>query len=390
MTTNYRKINKVINPDYNLQKCDDLINRWSKELMTVFSGECKKDWKPGQHLIVKKDKWDTTRIMVFSTNNALVNSAVELVSYTATTIIAWSNRDRLYFTFYGNRQSPTKYCYFEKIDNKSFLSCNGEGEKVLNYRDFQTESGRTLNENECFNNTGLYGQMIKFYKNDISIKRRGGQARSAKKTAANKAHGFQPTFMCKLDFENSHGWVQDTKSILDSYRIAAGKYGYKKFFSSFKNDIKKGELRLDIGKSVLSVNLLPAKAVGFTQPTININIETCQNLKENKKVLNLEGSSFIVGEVNLTQEQSSKDNILKQDWSMNNVPYCNHYRKYGGCPAVKKIKALIKLNKLLKKSGITKIENDNTSILKEYEIYTKGCPEGYALSIEEWYSYSNK
>jgi DNA-binding Lrp family transcriptional regulator len=32
----------------------------------------------------------------------------------------------------------------------------------------------------------------------------------------------------------------------------------------------------------------------------------------------------------------------------------------------------------------------DASTLKEYEIYTKGCPEGYALSIEEWYSYSNK
>jgi hypothetical protein len=311
MKTNHRKINKVINSDYNLQKCDNLINEWSKELMTVFAGQCIKKWEPGQHLIVKKDKWDTHRIMVFSTNNALINSAVELVPYTPNTIIAWPDRNRLYFSFYGKRQLPTSYNYFEKIDNKSFLAYNGEKEDIFTYRAFQTDIGKTFNENECFNNTSLYGQMIKFFKNDISIKRKGGQAKSAKKTAANKAHGFQPTYMCKLDFENGYGWAQDIKSILDSYKIAAGKYGYKKCFKSFKNDIKKGELHIDNGKSTLSVSLLPAKAVGFTQPTINIinilndvDLNSGLNLKTKK-------SLFIVGGVTPTIEQSSKDNISK-------------------------------------------------------------------------------
>jgi hypothetical protein len=312
--------------NHELNNCNRLANKWGKEFKTIFPEYFEKHWSPGgQHCLFKKNKWDMTRKLIFTSSNALTNIQDDTVNITdkGNTVIAWEqDKDTLFLCHYCHRNNPFEYYKIHKIDNNSFSYSYAGAKKVYNYRPWITEPGKTINELDCYFNCNLVNQMIGYYKNDKSIKSLGGKnkssaiARWSQKRNAIKRWGL--SVIC--DFSCPEAYNREEKTFMDAYKIAVADYGYGKTLKTFTRQIKKGQLTLNhksmdanlvisLKAGSISNNYLLAvqQPIGMSIPTVNE-----ENNIQNSEIPENSGNpyiniKFILG-MDIPKEQAPKDN----------------------------------------------------------------------------------
>jgi hypothetical protein len=195
-------------------------------------------------------------------------------------------------------------------------------EQTVRTFDMRKHKNGETSELDCFLNVSLTALCFWTIKNDKSLKSKGGKQ-------GLKVH---------ICFDNANGYTEEIKTALDAYKIVLKHTEYKKSLSQFHRDFKKNcengkEWQLNSTNGKFNIYLL----------SDDINYKYNSNISNNKSIVNIndmetEKQLFIVNVMN-DKEQIIKDE-LKPDWSKNNVSYCDHYKRYGTCPAAKRIKVL--------------------------------------------------
>ena len=220
-----------------LANCDRIINRWSKELMTLFPEKCRKDWEKGQHLEVKKDSHSLTFKLVAASNFGILESQVD---YSKNTIILIGSLkcDEAVFFLWRDRYNQSKHYFLKKIYKTSFeftgIKSKSESltTEILSYRQFKQNKQLNYDELESFINMSLVADCLK--------KSRSKGAKLSNKNSLAQAVRRGANTQVKMEFDNPFGYNIEYKNMLDAYKIVAGKYNYKKAYRSFVRELKKG------------------------------------------------------------------------------------------------------------------------------------------------------
>ena len=283
-----KKLNSAL-PELN--NCDMIINRWAKELMTLFPDRLNKDWYKDDeqhwHLGARTANGTNRKILV-SHNFGIINSSDVKLDADTVIFVSQAKSDEAVMFFWGNRNNPYEYVKLFKNDKNSFIKKNKDAETVEQYRQFKSE--KTLrNGNVIF----AYDELRNFYNMSLvasclSRTRKNGTQKSNQNSQAQSARGTKKAgkiVNCKsvkMAFDSAdHEPKTENKTVLDAYRIVAGKYGYKKSLRQFHRDLAKGEELKFIGNGCFSVYCTlmtmssnPLKiniSIDFKKPDLNLN-----------------------------------------------------------------------------------------------------------------------
>lgn len=361
------KLEKYKNILPELNNCDKLINKWSKELMTIFPKECRKDWKEGRHLIVNKrgyTEYLLSTLSVGQTDNQKILGLIEEGKLFPSSLIILegklnSNEVKLYY--WKDRYNEFKYYRIEKNDDNSFIISHwykDEYKKEIRpYRNFIENNIITgikdFDTNKRFIEMSLVSDCIQ-------KTRKKGASNGAKKSNKNSSvQKLRRGKKVELEFDCPYGNNKEIKDMLDSYKIAVS-YGFKGVYRTFVRQLYKGEIKLqktgDLG------DILICKLLGVSTPALNY-IYTDKNLKN----LNLnENSPVKVG------VDTPKDKKLKTD-NLN----INKNNKKEKC-----MKENEKREMSYTKEDI--IENDD---FENYKEWCKDIPEENQWTFEEYLNF---
>jgi len=220
-----------------LANCDRILNRWAKELMTLFPEKCRKDWEKGQHLEVKKDSHSLTFKLVAASNFGIIESDV---SYIKNTIIFISSPkcDEAVFFLWRDRYNQLKHYFLKKIDKTSFEFTGIKSKsktlttEILNYRQFKQNKLLKYHELKSFINMSIVADCLK--------KSRSIGGKTVTQNSQLQAQKRGANTLVKIEFDNPFAYTVEYKNMLDAYKIVAGKYNYKKVYRTFVRELKKG------------------------------------------------------------------------------------------------------------------------------------------------------
>jgi hypothetical protein len=412
-----KKKNKInINMKYNLTRCDAIANNWVEEFKTIFPDYFEKHWAPGgQHCLFKINKWDTTHKLVFSNSNALAESSQPLQDYPKDTVIAWEEgKKRLNFCIYYYRNNPFEWSYFEKINEKEFLyfSAKDKNIKKLSYATPVIPEGKTKNEIENFKFVNLYAQMVSYYKNDLSIKAKGGHGGKGKKKPGISLAQRKEEWNCNCEWDGANSYNKDLLHAKGAYNIAVNNWGEKRTYQGFKLALKRGSIEYREENKSFTVSLSNSVINSSGEFTSTINNNIYKEISEFPKNLVSFSSLYSTGELTSNQQaerinqkggseeyngldtegkQVSKDNIsiglskapVKQ--RVYKATNCGHR----ACPVTFKA-----IKQAVYSKAVAKIDKEimeERKLKDEYEKYFKEIGgEGYAYSYEEWLEFRDK
>ena len=418
MTTQEKIDSKNRLPELNA--IDNSINHYARALLTEIPA-LRKVWHKGAHLHYKSG-FDNKYI--YCSNSPLFEKAMEQQQIDedirmASTIINFNSKEN-YAVVFPNVQS-----YWDRLDYRVYIRMdknkevywisrdNMETWEKKNVRKFdmrQHKNGQT-SELDCFINVSLTALCFEKIKNDKSLKSKGGKQ-------GLKVH---------IRFENSNGNKEEIKTALDVFKIIKGHTNYQFKLRKFHNDLKANcaggkEWRLLSKNGLFSVCL--------SLPCINYKNISIIKYKDLNSGLNLETKElqFIVNAQVQKGKQSISELNPEEKWpenyqafqkprktGTNSEKYLNIIENIDNDDVVLDDDMIKEIFSSEDKEDITGekepkyihvvttepvSENPkyihvvtttdtsyDASTLKEYEIYAKSCPEGYAFSIKEWHGY---
>ena len=288
------KLEKYKNILPELNNCDKLINKWSKELMTIFPKECRKDWRENRHLIVKKKNYTEylmSTLSVGQTENQKIIKLIEEEKLFSSSLIILEgklNKNEVKLYYWKHRYKEILHYLIEKNDENSFIISHWNKDEYIKeirqYRDFieinKITGIKDFDTNKRFIEMSLVSDCIQ-------KTRKKGSSNGAK--ISNKNSSVQKLRRGKkveLEFECPNGINKEIKDMLDSYKISVS-YGFKGVYRTFVRQLYKGEIKLQ--KSGDLGDILICKLLGVSTPTLNYiytdkNSENLNNLKNQSPV----------------------------------------------------------------------------------------------------------
>ena len=247
-----------------LANCDRIINRWAKELMTIFdkghnkhlitpsNASCKKHWHQDTeynehwHLEVESD--EGKRQILVSSSLGIINSDVKHRPSLIIFASQPSSTEAVMF-FWADRFKQYKWVTFTKIDKSSFKISGSDKNEVRQYRKFHINSGKNKNgttyhwnELQTFCKMSLVASCLKSTRSKgAKVSNQNSQTQSKRK----KGKIVNDKYVL-MEFDCPEAFNDEKKTVLDAYKICAGKYNYKKSLRQFHRDLEKGQLRLEM------------------------------------------------------------------------------------------------------------------------------------------------
>jgi len=360
------KLEKYKNILPELNNCDKLINKWSKELMTIFPKECRKDWGENRHLIVKKKDYTEyllSTLSVGQTENQKILDLIEKGKLSKSSLIILEgklNKNEVKLYYWKHRYNEFRHYLIEKNDDNSFIISYWLKEEyikeVRQYRDFieinKITGIKDFDTNKRFIEMSLVSDCLQ-------KTRKKGSSYGAK--ISNKNSSVQKLRRGKkveLEFDCPNGNNKEIKDMLDSYKISVS-YGFKGVYRTFVRQLYKGEIKLQ--KSGDLGDILICRLLGVSTPTLN-NIYMDKN-SENLNLIN--HIPVKVGVDTPITDIDISEKIIIQNSNKN-----------------KKEKSMKEIKKR-KMSDIKKdiIENDD---FEKYKEWCKEIPEENQWTFEEW------
>jgi len=279
-----------------LHNCDNILNKHSIALLSIFD-ECRKEWKTGQHLIVRKNNY-TFPLIATSSAIGLIEDNTK--SFKPNTLIMQSlNKNTFQLFFWKDRYEFSLYKYVTDTGTEIEFNDNFNIQKVpyikdLHYVDFDKKP--YINKIEAFKNVSLVALALKETRSKGAINsNKNSQTQSLRKKGR-----IVDNCNVLMEFDSPNAYNTENKTMLDAYRIAAGKYGYQKCYRSFVREMKAGkslELRNDKNYSIICHLVVNNPVNNIIYTDLNLN-------KEN---------TSINRDVDTSIEHSSKNNIIKPD-----------------------------------------------------------------------------
>jgi hypothetical protein len=235
LNSNLTKLEKLKKSLPELNNCDNIINHWSREFLTLFKDHCRKRWGRGIHLDVKNIMGYTSKVFVSSTID-IINNINELPfdRYTYIFISSPTSKNATMF-LWKDRFDILKYNYLEKIDNETFKIWNSDKTEILQYREIKQIG--FLKDIQRFQNMSLVSTCLGY------TRKIGTQKSNQNSSAQKNRRGTK----LKLEFHTPNVYNEEIKDMLDTYKIVAGKYNYKKSYRTFVREIHKNTtIRLEM------------------------------------------------------------------------------------------------------------------------------------------------
>jgi hypothetical protein len=244
-----------------LFSCEQIINRHSKSLLTMFPNLCEKDWDEGQHLLVQIKTGHKLSLLSTTNIQGLIDDNTRDIK--PDTLIMGEEKNGFVLFYWRNRYKIEKWIHItENKDNLVILQNNSN--KTVPYikeKLYENDKYKKIGEVQRFEEQSLIVLMLK-------KSRKKGTLNSNQNSAAQsrrKSNKIVSGKGVKLCFDFPYGYKEDNKNKLDSYKISVS-YGFKGSYRTFVRQLNKGSINLDKGNlQSLTVNLINNQEIDINE-----------------------------------------------------------------------------------------------------------------------------
>lgn len=269
LNQNLPKLNILKQKLPELNNCDNIINHWSKELLTIFENECKKSWDKGKHLSVRTKS--NRSIFIYVTTNIKIIENDNKLPFDRNTVIfiSTANSKEATMFYWENRYEISKYNYIEKIDKNIFRIWNSEKSEIKTYN--QAKQVGYLKDIQRFQNQSLVALCLQQTRKQGTINSNKNSQTQSLRKKGKIVKGCEVL----MEFDCAEAYTKETKTMLDAYRIVAGKYNYIKSYRTFVREIKTGQRLIfnmdDLHTVYCSLVVSTTQLINIIPENLNLN-----------------------------------------------------------------------------------------------------------------------